>query len=148
MACKNRPPAFLALLLLGALDCTQEPSPIEIGRLDLVIRPDSAASSSARLRGGFMLRDLERGTHELIAIDGEPYQTRSAWLDPGSYVLEWQPAPDLADALDLDAPPASGAEVLATERHVVVIADGRVTTVNVRATQRASSLRDAIAGAD
>jgi hypothetical protein len=109
-----------------------------IGRLDLVFRPDNTASSSRPLAGGFMLRDLERGTHELLEIDGDAYQTRSAWLSPGAYVIEWQPALELADVL--------GSDALAPEPHVVVIADGRVSTVNVRTTQKSSSMRDAIAG--
>lgn len=138
MACRNKPPVALALLLVGALGCGKEPSGIVVGRLDLVLRPDSAGASSQPLRGGFMLRDLERGTHELVEIHGQAHQTRSAWLDPGAYGLEWQPALELSDVLDADA--------LATEQHVVVIADGRVTTVNVRVTQKASSMRDAIAG--
>lgn len=139
MASRNRPPLSLALLLVGALDCANEPRRIAIGRLDLVLRPDSAAASSVHVRGSFMLRELERGTHERVSIHGDAYQTRSVWLDPGSYTLEWQPALEPADVLDGDAKHAS-------ERHVFVIADERVTTVNVRCALRVSSMRDAIAG--
>lgn len=145
MASKNRPPVSLALLLVGALDCAREPSRIEIGRLDLVLRPDSISSSSRPLRVSFMLRGLERGTHEHVAIDGDPYQARSVWLTPGSYALEWQPALDLAGVLEPDAVAASGGQALSTAQHVVV-GDGRVTTVNVRVTVRASVMRDAVAG--
>src|SRR5687767_559525 len=90
MACRNKPPVSLALLLVGALHCANEPSRMVIGRLDLVFRPDSAAASSRPPRGGFMLRDLEGGTHELVPLHGDTCQTRSAWLAPGSYLLEWQ----------------------------------------------------------
>ena len=145
MASRNRPPVSLALLLVGALDCAKEPSRIVIGRLDLVLRPDSTAASSRPVRGSFLLRELERGTHEHVAIDGDPYQTRSVWLTPGSYALEWRPALALAGVLDADAVAASGGHMLSTEQHVVV-GDGRVTTVNVRVTVRASAMRDAVAG--
>ena len=145
MAYRNRPPVSLALLLVGALDCAKAPARIVIGRLDLVFRPDSAAVSSRPLRGSFMLRDLETGTHQLVPIHGHANQTRSAWLDPGSYVLEWQPALELPNVY-ADARQTSGSQALAAERHVVVIADARVTTVNVRATLRVSAMHDAIAG--
>ena len=137
MAYRNRPPVSLALLLVGALDCAKEPSRIVIGRLDLAFHPDSTAASSRPLRGSFLLRDLEGGAHELVPMDGDTYQTRSAWLEPGSYLLEWQPALGLAEVLDADA--------FAAGPRVVVIVEDRVTTVNVRTTLRASAMRDAIA---
>jgi len=138
MACRNKPPVSLALLLVGALHCGNEPSRMVIGRLDLVVRGDNTVSSSRPLTGAFMLRDLERGTHERLEVYGHDHRMRSVWLAPGAYVLEWQPALELAEV--------PGSDARAPEPHVVVIADGRVSTVNVRTTQTAGAMRDAISG--
>lgn len=98
------------------------------GRLDLVIRPDSAAASSRPVQGRFVLH-YEQGQFvdrvEVVNL----YQTSSVALPEGMYSLEWQPALEFESADDLAA---RLGEVSLGAMQVSVSA-GQVTTVNVRA---------------
>jgi hypothetical protein len=127
-----------AILLLGsAVACSAERPGSDEGRVDLVIRPQDAASSSRPARGGFTLRNLERGTLERVPLTST-YATLSVPLPAGSYVLDWRPEP----AADLSEPALAERAALAESNAIrvpLVVARGRVTTVNVRASLLRSS---------
>lgn len=120
----------LSILVASSIGCRPEPPPSGDGRLDVVIRPDSAAASGRRVEGSFVLHDQDGRTVDRLAVV-ELYDTLSVALPQGAYSLEWQPELSFTSAEDVDALARSAAGDTAAP---VVIAAGRVTTVNVRAT--------------
>jgi hypothetical protein len=112
--------------------CYADTARSDDGRIDLVIRPDSTASSSRPVRGSFTLRSLERRSFERIPIES-PYQTLSIPLRAGSYTLGWEP--ELAFEANGDA--LSAARLALASAGVrsppIAILAGQVTRVNVRA---------------
>ncbi len=124
-----------SVLVAAALGCTAVAQDSGKGRLDLLIRPDSTAASSHTVRGHFVVRDLERGNTERVAL-GSTYDTISVPLRAGAYTLEWLPEVPLRISDD----PAVWASELraAAVPHPLSINAGRVTTVRVRAQEQSA----------
>jgi len=120
----------VSLLIASSVGCRVEMASSDEGRLDLMIRPDSGAASSRPAQGSFVLHDQDGRTVDRLAVVSL-YETLSVALREGSYLLEWQPALSFESADDVAAREREGASVGAVP---VIIAAGRVTTVNVRAT--------------
>jgi hypothetical protein len=126
----------LIALLAGLTGCGETAVDRSDGRLEVVIRPDSMAASGRPLRGSFLLHGLDQSTQARIDVDAYGYLSRSVSLAPGSYALQWQPALDLDALGGLDPAAEDLGRALTTELRVqLLIAAGRVTTVNVRSTQ-------------
>lgn len=127
-------PCFI-VLLAGLFACSDAAVERSNGRLELVIRPDSTAASHRPLRGSFLLHGLDQPTRVRIDVDAHGYLTRSVSVVPGSYALQWQPALDLDTLGGLHPAAEDLRRMLSTEpRVLLVVAAGRVTTVNVRST--------------
>ena len=124
----------LPLLVASLAGCDTEYASAHEGRLDLVIRPDSAAVSSRPVQGRFVLHD-EQGQFvdrmEVVNL----YQTSNIALPEGVYSLEWQPAL----AFESEEEIAARLGEVSLGAVPVGIRAGRVTTVNVRATLGSSS---------
>jgi hypothetical protein len=118
----------LPVLVASLAGCDTGAAPAHEGRLDLVIRPDSAAASSRPVQGRFVLHD-ERGQFvdwlEVVSL----YQTSNVALREGSYWLEWQPS------LRFESEQSSAARLGQVSPSVLPlgISAGQVTTVSVRA---------------
>jgi hypothetical protein len=119
----------VSILLASSVGCRVEMAPTDEGRLDVVIRPDSGAASSRPVQGTFVLHDQDGHTVDQLAVVSL-YETLSVALREGTYLLEWQPALSFESAEDVAAREREGASVGVVP---VLIAAGRVTTVNVRA---------------
>ena len=124
----------LPILVASLLGCDTEASNAGEGRLDLVIRPDSALASSRPVQGRFVLHDQQGQFVDRLEVVNL-YQTSNVALAEGVYTLEWQPA--LAFESDQDV--AARLEEVSLAAVPVSISAGQVTTVNVRATLVPSS---------
>ena len=124
----------LAVLFAGVA-CGQTATDAGNGRLELVIRPDTMAACHRPLLGSFLLHGLDQPIRVRIDVAAQGYLTRSVSLVPGSYTLQWQPELDL-DVFGVGHPAAGGLQrALTTEpRVLLLVAAGRVTTLNVRST--------------
>ena len=127
----------LPVLVASLLGCATEAATGREGRLDLVIRPDSAPVSSRPVRGRFVLHDQQGQFVDRIEVVNL-YQTSNVALPEGVYSLEWQPA--LAFESEQDVAARLGEVSLAAVP--VSVSAGQVTTVNVRATLVPSSDED------
>jgi hypothetical protein len=135
MPSRNWKLGSLVVLFAGAVACAETAVDRSNGRLELVIRPDSKAASHRPLLGSFLLHGLDQPTRVRIDVDAQGHLTRGVSLGPGSYALQWQPELDLDvfDTVHLAA--ADPRRALTTEpRVLLMVAAGRVTTVNVRST--------------
>jgi len=136
----------LIVLLAGVIACAETAVDRSNGRLELVIRPDSMAASGRPLRGSFLVRGLDHAAQARIDVDAHGYLTRLVSLAPGSYELQWQPELDLEALAGLDPAGEELGRTLTTEVRVqLMIAAGRVTTVNVRSTQDISRAAPVVA---
>jgi hypothetical protein len=124
----------LPVLVASLLGCDTEAATGREGRLDLVIRPDSAPVSSRPVQGRFVLHDQQGQFVDRIEVVNL-YQTSNVALPEGVYSLEWQPA--LAFESEQDVAARLGEVSLAAVP--VSVSAGQVTTVNVRATLVPSS---------
>jgi len=124
----------LPLLVASLLGCDTEAATAHEGRLDLVIRPDSAPVSSRPVQGRFVLHDRQGQFVDRIEVVNL-YQTSNVALPEGMYSLEWQPA--LAFESEQDV--AARLDEVSLAAVPVSISAGQVTTVNVRATLVPSS---------
>ena len=127
----------LPVLVASLLGCATEAATGREGRLDLVIRPDSAPVSSRPVQGRFVLHDQQGQFVDRIEVVNL-YQTSNVALPEGVYSLEWQPA--LAFESEQDVAARLGEVSLAAVP--VSVSAGQVTTVNVRATLVPSSDED------
>jgi hypothetical protein len=118
----------LPVLVASLLGCDTEPATAHEGRLDLVIRPDSAAVSSRPVQGRFVLRD-QRGQFVDRVEVMNLYQTSNVALPEGVYSLEWQPAL----AFESEAEVAARLKEVSRGSLLLSISPGQVTTVKVRA---------------
>jgi hypothetical protein len=118
------------LIVASVLGCKAVAQHPGLGRLDLVIRPDSAAASSRPVQGRFLVRSLEHERAERIEVNS-PYETLSVPLREGAYTLEWQP--DLPLRFSDDPAVWAGELSSAPVAQPLSILAGRVTTVQVRA---------------
>jgi hypothetical protein len=118
----------LPVLVASLMGCDTTDATGHEGRLDLVIRPDSAAASSRSVQGRFVLHD-EQGQFvdrmEVVNL----YQTSSVALPEGMYLLEWQPALEFESEDEL----AARLSAVSPGAAPVSVSAGRVTTVHVRA---------------
>src|SRR5262245_17904790 len=133
------------VLLASLAGCHADRASSDEGRIDLVIRPDSAISSSRPAQGRFTIRNTEGRALERFSIEST-YENVSFPLRTGAYVLEWQPELplDLAD----DAL-AAHAALVARESWTqpLLVASGQVTTVNVQASLNADAKPELVASA-
>jgi hypothetical protein len=117
----------LPVLVASSFSCTEQLASQQ-GRLDVEVRPDSAAASLRRLEGSFALRSTEgRIVDRLWVVN--PYDTLSVALPEGSYLLEWQPVRSFPSEQQATA---RGGALSAVGTALSVVA-GRVTTVHARA---------------
>ena len=127
----------LPVVVASLLGCDNGRATSHEGRLDLVIRPDSALASSRPVQGRFVLHD-QRGQFvdqvEVVTL----YQTSSVALTEGEYSLEWQPALTFESEADV----AARLREVDPGARPLSISAGRVTTVNVRAALLPSSDED------
>jgi hypothetical protein len=124
----------LPALLASLVGCDADAATAHEGRLDLVIRPDSAAVSSRPAQGRFVLHDQQGRFVDRIEVVNL-YQTSNVALPEGTYSLEWQPALAFESEGDI----AARLSEVSLGALPVSISTGRVTTVNVRATLIPSS---------
>ena len=134
MSCIYWKLVLLPVLVASLLGCDTEAATGREGRLDLVIRPDSAPVSGRPVRGRFVLHDQQGQFVDRIEVVNL-YQTSNIALPQGVYSLEWQPA--LAFESEQDVAARLGEVSLAAVP--VSVSAGQVTTVNVRATLVPSS---------
>lgn len=118
----------LPVLVASLLGCDREAATANEGRLDLVIRPDSAAVSSRPVQGRFVLRDQQGRFVDRVEVVNL-YQTSNVALPEGVYSLEWQPAL----AFESEAEVAARLSEVRHGAALLSISPGQVTTVKVRA---------------
>ena len=121
-----------SVLLASSVGCRAEVAHTEEGRLDVVVRPDSAAASGRPVQGSFVLHDMlqakdGRAVDWLAVVDA--YETLSVALPAGAYWLEWRPQLSFGAVEDVAARARETAKVGAVP---LVVAADRVTTVNVQ----------------
>jgi hypothetical protein len=117
----------LPVLVASSFGCSTDRAAYE-GRLDVLVRPDTAEASHRRIEGSFALRTPEgRIVDRLVIVN--PYDTLSIALPEGPYLLEWQPALALPSTEEVAA---RARESAATGTPLSVVA-GRVTTVHAKA---------------
>ena len=130
---------FLAWLLAFsaiALGCRGESVDAGMGRLDLVIQPDSSAAAARLVRGTFTLRRLDSAADSArrISIAAEPYRTLSVSVAGGLYSLGWEPERTLEG---LDAAGVEPQIELMVDKPAlppVLIAPDHVTLLRIRST--------------
>jgi hypothetical protein len=119
----------LPVLVACLVGCDTEAATAHEGRLDLVIRPDSAAVSGRPVQGRFVLHNQQGQFVDRMEVVNL-YQTSNVALPEGLYSLEWQPAL----AFESEDEVAARLSEVSLGAVPVGISAGRVTTVNVRAT--------------
>ena len=114
----------VSLLALSAFGCEQNAVRSSAGRLDLVVRPEGTAASSASPQGSFTVRSLDSASTVQTAISlDDAHETRSTVLPAGLYTIAWQPEGSFEDpvaATSVESP------------RLLAIGAGQVTTLTVR----------------
>jgi hypothetical protein len=107
-----------------------------MGRLDLVVQPDSSAAAARQVRGTFTLRRLDEpaGSARRISIAADPYRTLSVAVASGLYSLGWEPERTL-EGLDAAGPePQIELMVDKSALQPLLIAPDQVTLLRIRST--------------
>lgn len=123
-----------------ALGCRGEPANAGMGRLDLVVQPDTSAAAAREVRGTFTLRALDEsaGSARRISIATEPYRTLSVPIASGLYSVGWEPE-RTPEGLDV-AGSESQTEPLMLDKAAlqpILIAPDQVTLLRIRSTSPA-----------
>jgi hypothetical protein len=138
MSHRNLCLAWLFALSAIAFGCRGESTNAGMGRLDLLIQPESSAAAVRQVRGTFTLRrlDSEAGPARRVSIAAEPYRTLSVSVASGLYSLGWEPERTLEDGVGEGAEPPELVLDRATLPALMVAPD-QVTLLRIRSTSPA-----------
>lgn len=135
---------FLAWLVgfsAMAFGCRGESANTGMGRLDLVIQPESGAAAARQVRGTFTLRRLDDGAGSLrrISVAAEPYRTLSVPVAGGLYSLGWEPERPIEVLDAVAAEPEIELMVDKSALQPLLIAPDQVTLLRIRSASPAQA---------